>query len=401
METHQITSTILQIVLILSFAKVLGEVAERLGQPSVLGELVAGVLLGASVLGWIKTSDSITLLAELGVILLLFEIGLESDIGDFLKVGACATAVAVTGVVGPFAAGYGICLLLGLNHTVSIFVGATLTATSIGITARTLKDLGASRSREAQIIIGAAVADDIIGLVILAIITGIAQGTGMTLWPAVRTSLLAVILLAGAILASIPIAPYVLKIVNRLRTRGMLTVSAFGFCLLMAYFADRLHLATIVGAFAAGLVLARTEDQARIQVRIKPLADIFVPIFFVSLGLTVDISALNPLNPAARSTIVFVALIATVAVLFKILSGYVIPRMPVSRAVIGIGMVPRGEVGLIFASIGLSRGIITQDLYAALLAVIFITTFITPPLLKAAISKKMQTSVHQHVPSST
>jgi Kef-type K+ transport system membrane component KefB len=326
-------------------------------------------------------------LAELGVIILLFEVGLESDLEEFLRVGWSAMLVAMIGVVGPFVLGYYSSILLGLSYTSAIFMGAALTATSVGITARTLGDLGQIRTSAAKIILGAAVIDDVLGLIILAVVGSLVAVGTVSYGEIGKVTLLAVAFLVGAIVIGIAVAPHMLRIAKKLRTRGMLTISAFLFCLALSYLAHELGLAAIVGAFAAGLILARTEDLVHIQQRIKPIADIFVPIFFVMLGVSVNLSVLNPLNPEARSNLAFIGILVLVAVVMKVVAGLGVLKRGVSRLVVGVGMIPRGEVGLIFASIGLTRSIITPAEYAAIIAVVIITTFITPPLLKLVLAR--------------
>jgi len=392
METEQITQAILSIIVILVFAKVFGELAERIGQPPVLGELVGGVVLAATVFKWmhVQANDNLPLLllAELGVILLLFEVGLESDLGEFLRVGPSAFMVAVVGAAGPFAVGYFGSLLFHLPHTAAVFIGATLTATSVGITARTLSDLGQLRTREAKVILGAAVIDDVLGLIILAVVTGLVVTGNISAWQIGQTTALAVAFLVGAILIGAPVTPYLLRIAKKLRTRGVLTVSAFIFCLALSYLAHELKLATIVGAFAAGLVLARSEDLAHIQERMKPVGDILLPIFFVMVGIRVDLNAINPFNPETRGTLAFMGMLVSVAIIMKLFAGLGVVQRNVNRVIVGVGMIPRGEVGLIFATMGLARKIVTPGEYAVIIAVVVITTFITPPLLKLVFKAK-------------
>ena len=379
------TRIIIQMVIILFAAKVVGEIAERVCLPAVLGELLAGVILGGSLLGFIEQNDVLRVLAEFGAIILLFEIGLESDLEEFLRVGASALVVAVIGVVAPFAVGYAVSLGFGLDTITAVYIGATLTATSVGITARTLCDIGRLRTPEARIILGAAVIDDVLGLIILAVVVGVIRTHTVSPWEIGKISFLAIGFLAGAIAVGIPVAPRVLKIAKRLRTRGMLTISAFIFCFGLAFIASELKLATIVGAFAAGLVLAKTEDLAHIQDRIKPVADIFIPIFFVMLGVSVDLSVFSPAN---GSLLPLVGVLILVAIVMKLFAGLGVLRRGVNRLTVGIGMIPRGEVGLIFASFGLTNGVISPALYSAIIAVVFVTTFITPPFLKLAFRKK-------------
>ncbi|MHB0912224.1 MAG: cation:proton antiporter [Armatimonadota bacterium] len=383
---HQASQFILYLIMILVAAKLFGELAERIGQPPVLGELVAGIVLGSSILGWITVPShgamslsigGILLLAQLGVILLLFEVGLESDLEEFLRVGPSALLVAVIGVVGPFVVGYYTSRLLGMGAHTAIFIGATLTATSVGITARTFSDLGRLRTPEAKVILGAAVIDDVLGLIILAIVTSLVANGSVSGCQIGITAGLAIAFLVGAIVIGVSVTPHLLSVAKRLRTRGILTISAFLFCLILAFVAEQLRLAAIVGAFAAGLVLARTEDLAHIQARIKPIADILVPIFFVSVGLSVDLGAFK-----GRETLSLIGILVLVATTMKLLSGVGVLRKGLSRTVVGVGMIPRGEVGLIFAVAGRALGVIDAREYTAIVAVVVITTFITPPLLK-------------------
>ncbi|MGB9588305.1 MAG: cation:proton antiporter [Armatimonadota bacterium] len=393
MELEQLTQAILYITIILIGAKVFGEVMDRIGQPPVLGELIVGIVLSATIFKWMKVdlndNAALLLLAELGVILLLFEIGLESDVEEFLRVGPSALVVAIIGVICPFVVGYLVSHLMGCSTPVAIFLGATLTATSVGITARTLSDLRYLHSQEAKTILGAAVIDDVLGLIILAVVAGITVTGHVSASDIVKNTVLAVVFLVGSIILGVPIAPFVLKVAKKLRTRGVLTISAFLFCLVLALIAHEFNLATIVGAFAAGLVLARTEDQVRIQERIRPIADILIPIFFVMVGIRVDTSVFDVTNPESYHTLGFMALLVVVAITMKLLAGFGTLGRKANGLIVGVGMVPRGEVGLIFASIGLARHIITPSEYAAIVGVVLITTFVTPPMLSVLIKRQL------------
>ncbi|MCL6630860.1 MAG: cation:proton antiporter, partial [Armatimonadetes bacterium] len=291
-----------------------------------------------------------------------------------------------------FVVGYLVSHLMGCSTPVAIFLGATLTATSVGITARTLSDLRYLHSQEAKTILGAAVIDDVLGLIILAVVTGLTVTGHVSASDVVRNTVLAVVFLVGSIILGVPIAPFVLKVAKKLRTRGVLTISAFLFCLVLALIAHEFNLATIVGAFAAGLVLARTEDQVRIQERIRPIADILIPIFFVMVGIRVDTSVFDITNPESYHTLGFMALLVAVAITMKLLSGFGTLRRKADGLIVGVGMVPRGEVGLIFASIGLARHIITPSEYAAIVGVVLITTFVTPPLLSVLIKRQLSSA---------
>ncbi len=379
---------LLSIALMLAGAKLLGELCERyLKQPAVLAEIVVGIILGKSLLGWVNGSDvTLQQIAGIGAVLLLFEVGLESDIYELFKVGKEAMWVATVGVVIPFLGGYLVAHVLGSSVIQSVFVGAALTATSVGITARVFSDLSALQSHEAKIVLGAAVADDVIGLIILAAVSGLA--TSAFSWPAVeRTSTLAIMFLVAAIVLGLRATPLLLKWARAMRTRAAVSSAAVVLCLLTSSLAEAVQLAPIVGSFAAGVVLAKTEEKIRFEEKIKSIADLFIPLFFVMMGARMDLSALDVRSLAVASALLLVAIIG------KIVSGLTLPSKGVGRWVVGLGMIPRGEVGLIFASIGESKGIIGPPLYASIVFVVIVTTFITPPLLKFATLKFEQAAL--------
>jgi Kef-type K+ transport system membrane component KefB len=374
---------LLEFFIILVAAKIGGELAERFGQPAVLGELVAGVLVGGSVLGLVRENEIIDILAQIGVVILLFEVGVSSDFDVFMQAGLQAFTVAAVGVTLPFVGGYFLASQLGLSVMQAVFLGATLTATSVGITVRVFHDLGHSNKKEAHIVIGAAVIDDVMGLIILAVVIGIATTGIVSFYNVFKVTSYAVLFLAGAIMMGIIAAPVTLRLVHRMKTRGMLFVFAFSFCLLLAYFAKVVGLAPIVGAFAAGLILSRTEHKEHIEERIRPVADLFVPIFFVMMGVMVDLRTLNPFIASNQQNIIIALNLLVVAIIGKYFSGFSIPWAKVNRSLIGFGMIPRGEVGLIFASYGLTHKLIDKGLYTSVLIMIMMTTFLTPPILKA------------------
>ena len=374
------------LVLVWVAAKVAGEGMERIGQTAVLGELLAGVLIGPGGLGLVHESEALHALAELGVLILLFEVGLESDLNQLLRAGAQATLVAVVGVVLPLALGFGIMRWFGQSPLLAVFVGAALTATSVGITARVFADLGRLQDAAARVVLGAAVVDDILGLIILAVVTGIAQTGGVSFAAVGLLTGKAVVFLVVAILVGIRLAPAIIGWIGRMKARGTLIVYSVVFAVALAALADLVGLATIIGAFAAGLVLATTERREHIEDRIKPVADLFVPIFFVSVGMKVQPGMLNPFAEDAQFGIAM--LLTAVAVASKLAAGLAVYQKAVRRWVVGVGMVPRGEVGLIFAGAGLSAGVIAQDLYSALVVVVILTTFAAPPWLKALYKDK-------------
>ncbi len=376
-------------------AKLMGEAAERVGQPAVLGELLAGVLLGSSVLGIIPnegtSAEFIHILAEFGVILLLFEIGLETDLKEMFRVGTSSLAVALVGVVLPF--GLGVLYWLYAPHvgndaatdlvTGAIFVGATLTATSVGITARVLSDLNQMRSEEAKIVIGAAVIDDVLGLVILTVVSGIAAGTSVTVLGVSKTFAIAIGFLVVAVAVGGLIAPKLFDFIDRLRVRHVLVVFAVAFALGLAALASVAGSALIIGAFAAGIILSGTNQFDVIESRVHPVAGIFTPIFFVSVGSSVNLSLLNPGTPDARGTLVIAGVLTILAIIGKLAAGWAAPWASFRRAVVGVGMVPRGEVGLIFADIGRRSGVLTESAFGAVLLMVMATTFVAPVVLKA------------------
>lgn len=382
MTSHELSRVILDILIVLIAAKAGGEIAERLRQPAVLGELVVGIMVGPSLLGWIDSTPVLTALAQLGVILLLFEVGLETDFDEVMRVGGIAMRVGVVGVALPFGLGYGGAIALGYSNLVGAFIGATLTATSVGITARVLSDMRKLGTNEGRIVIGAAVVDDVIGLIILAVMSGLAAGNGISIWAVVRTVFVAVAFLIVTLIAGQRVMPPLFRALSqRLRVRGILTTAAFSFCLVLAYSAEKLGLASIVGAFGAGVILSHTDQHREIRDRLTPVADLFIPIFFLSMGVLINARSL-----VKPSVLGLAGLLTAAAVVGKVLSGWVAPSS-MSRLAIGTGMIPRGEVGVIFASFGLVSGVFTDDLYSAMLLVITLTTFLAPPLLHPAFSR--------------
>jgi Kef-type K+ transport system membrane component KefB len=392
------------LIAILVVGKLFGELAERAGQPAVLGELLAGVILGGSVLAIIPPSgteigDIIHVFAEIGVAILLFEIGLETDLKEMFRVGPAASAVALVGVVLPF--GLAFLYWFFLNPSigaegsgsglmiVAIFVGATLTATSVGITARVLSDLRKMHTPEARIIIGAAVIDDVLGIVILAVVAGLAGGVAMGVVAVGKILFFAVGFLVVAIVVGNLAAPALFDMVDRMRVRGVLLVFAFCFALLLAALADMAGSAMIIGAFAAGIVLSSTNQFDAVVERVEPVADIFTPIFFVAVGAPVNVGLFIPTHEDFDITVLAVGgALTLLAIIGKLAAGYVVRRPDVDKLIVGVGMVPRGEVGLIFAALGLTAGILSSPVYSAILIMVIATTFVVPPVLKILFKKQ-------------
>jgi Kef-type K+ transport system membrane component KefB len=377
----EVPELLLVLVAILVTAKLLGELAERAGQPAVLGELLAGVLLGASVFGVLDPSlprmHVVHLLAEIGVVLLLFQIGLETNLANLLKVGAASTAVAFVGVLLPFAMGYGVALVLGLETLPAVVCGAALTATSVGITARVLSDLGRLHEPESQIVLGAAVIDDIIGLIILAVVAQIVAGGGLSFGNVVSTTAVAFGFVAAVLILGRFLIPPLFELLARLGREETLATMALAFAFLIALLAHRVGSAHIVGAFAAGLVLGQTRHAKVVEHGCLRLSMLFVPIFFVWVGASVDVRTF-----ADPQVLLVGGALILVAVLGKFVAGFAPFWFEGKKTVIGVGMIPRGEVGLIFAQMGLASGVLTSGLFSALTLMVMVTTFLAPPLLR-------------------
>jgi Kef-type K+ transport system membrane component KefB len=400
------TTLVLALAIILAAAKLGGHLAERLEQPAVLGELLVGVLLGSlefAGVSWFRAlTTDVTLdgLAGIGVVVLLFEVGLESTVKDMQRVGWRAFIVATLGVVTPWVLGWGVGALMLPNHSVyvHVFLGATLTATSVGITARVLRDLGRSSSAEARIILGAAVIDDVMGLVILAVVGSLIQaadlGTTLSLVAIGWLVLKAVGFLFGALWLGGRMSPLLFGLTARLRGTNLLLVTALVFCFMLAAAAAAIGLAPIVGAYAAGLILEDVHYQQfaergehALEELVRPIASFLVPIFFVLMGLRVD---LRVLGDTSHLGLMAALILAAVAGKQACALGGLGGRL--DKLSIGIGMIPRGEVGLIFASMGLGmtvhgERIVDAGIYSTVVVMVMVTTVVTPPALKWSLGR--------------
>ena len=391
---HGIAPLLATLVAVILATKALGEVAQRANQPAVLGELVAGVLLGGSVLGMLDPADPvIAAFSELGVIVLLFEIGLHTDLRALARVGSAATTVALVGVALPFAFGYLVASGLGIATVPALVCGAALTATSIGISARVLSDLGCLASREGQVVLGAAVLDDIVGLIILSVIAGVVGGTPVTVLGIARTTGVAVGFVVAAVVLGSVAAPPLFRVVERVRTSGTLGLVALAFAFTLAYLADLAGSAIIVGAFAAGLALHPTPQREYIERATTSIGHFFVPIFFASVGASVELRAL-----AEPSALAVGGALVVVGVVGKMAAGFAPFWFRGNHLLIGVAMIPRGEVGLIFAQMGLARGAITPEQFGALMLMVLATTFVTPPLLGAIATPTPDAALTRDVP---
>jgi len=415
-----LSGVLLSLVVIYLASKLGGEGARNFNFPPVLGELVAGVIVGVSALhlivfaeGGLSASDSgimtvlqainhvspaaltsvfesqsevISVLAELGVIILLFEIGLESDLRQLKEVGAQAVVVACVGVAVPFAAGtVGLMTIFHTPAIPAIFAGAALTATSIGITSKVLSELGQLKSKEGQIIVGAAVIDDVLGIIVLAVVASLAKTGQIDVVNVIYLIVSATAFLLGSILLGGVVNKLFSAAGEKLKTRGNIVIPAFIFALFMAFLANAIHLEAILGAFAAGLVLDETDTRYELDELVKPIADIIVPIFFVTVGARADLRVLNPAVADNRAGLLIAAFLIVVAIIGKIVTGWVVFGVPgINRLAIGVGMIPRGEVGLVFAGIGSASGVLDKPLEVSIIIMVILTTFLAPPFLRIA-----------------
>jgi Kef-type K+ transport system membrane component KefB len=378
-------SILADLFILFAAAKILGELFEHFGQPAVVGELLAGVLVGPHVFGWISEgggSEVLELLAELGVVILLFTVGLETSIRELRQVGRSALVVGSLGVILPFALGVGLMASLGYDQGDVLFVAAALTATSVGVTARVFKDLSAIKIPPAQVVLGAAVVDDILALLVLAVVTGIAAGSFSTIQIVsllgVIAAFLGVVLLAGP------------RVVRRLREFAHLPIipgSPLAFAMLLtlglAALSETIGLAAIIGAFLAGLIFEFRKQEVVTQV--EPIYEFLVPFFFAVTGTHLDPGVFTQVDILGLSMAV-----TAIAVVTKLAGGY-FGALSLGRRdalLVGTGMIPRGEVGLIVASIGLGRGIIGTDLFGVVLVMTVITTVVTPPFLAPMIRRR-------------
>lgn len=366
------------LAVILILAKVAAELFERIRIPAVLGEIIAGVVIGPSMLGLVEPSDALRILAEVGVIILLAEVGLEMDLIELRRVGRASMLVAILGVAIPMSTGVLAGTVLGENLNASLFLGAALAATSVGITARVFGDLNALSSTEARIVLGAAVADDVLGLIILTVVTRVVEQGSIDAVGLASTIGLAVgfLVVAGAV--GLLVVPRVLAWTGRHSVSpSTIGVLAAGITFAFSAAASGAKLAPIIGAFVAGTALSRTDQHDRIARDFRALGAIFIPVFFLQIGVDTDVTKFFSAH------VLFVAFVLTViAIGGKIIAAVGARGTNTDKLLIGLGMVPRGEVGLIFATIGVSVGVFHEDLYAVVLLVVLLTTVVTPPLLR-------------------
>lgn len=399
---HDIVPQILVgLAAILLIAKLGGEIFQRMGQPAVLGELVMGIVLGnlhlagVTAFDFLREESTFAIFAEIGVVLLLFEVGLESNVKEMLGVGVTALLVAVVGVVVPSALGYGVARLFypASSFYVHLFVGTILCATSVGITARVLKDLGGLKRRESRIILGAAVIDDVLGLVVLATVSGMigaaASGGVMSLGAVGAIVGKAAAFLVGAVVIGLWLSPRMFSVATRFRSKGLLLTLSLSFCFLLSYAAQKVGLAPIVGAFTAGLILEEvhyrdlaSKESVELHHVLEPITALLVPVFFVLMGLRVDIRVFGD-----TTVLGFAGALTAAAIAGKMACSAATFEKGLDRCLLGFGMIPRGEVGLIFAGIGATlyldgNAVVPPPIFSAAVIMVMVTTLVTPPLLK-------------------
>jgi len=377
-DAHSIPHLLLVLAALLVTSKLLGALAQRVGQPAVLGELLAGVLLGGSVFGLLDPNDQvIQMLSELGVIVLLFEIGLHTDLRSMASVLGTATTVAIVGVVLPMILGYSAIVgVLGLGNIPALVCAAALTATSIGISARVLSDIGQLKSREGQVVLGAAVLDDIIGLIVLSVVTGIVTGGSWSVAGVAATTIISVGFIAVALTFGRVLARPIFRSIETIRAPGTLAVLALAFALILSSLAASAGSAMILGAFAAGMILNNAAERGEIERATTTIGHFLVPIFFASVGAAVKLSAFTD-----STTVAVAGLLIVAGVIGKYLSAYAPWWFRGNKPLIGVAMIPRGEVGLIFAQMGLTTRAISPSLFSALALMVLVTTFLAPPVL--------------------
>ncbi|NEP05716.1 MAG: cation:proton antiporter [Okeania sp. SIO2G4] len=416
-----VAGVLLSLVAIYIASKAGGEFFNWLGFPPVLGELVGGVVIGISALNLVifpesgadsstsvvisileataglapdaaeatfqVQSEVLEVLSELGVIILLFEIGLESNIRDLMQVGIQSLIVAIVGVTLPFVAGTaGMMMIFHVSAVPAIFAGAALTATSIGITSRVLAEINRLNTQEGQIILGAAVIDDVLGIIILAVVASLAKTGEVDVVNAIYLIISASVFLVGAILLGRFFNDTFVFFGEKFKTRGRAVIPALTIALFMSYIGTAIHLEAILGAFAAGLVLDnldQTEVGRELEELIRPISDVVVPIFFVTVGTKTNLGVLNPAIPTNREGLVIAIFLIVVAIVGKVACGFSVFGLDnINRLAVGVGMVPRGEVGLVFASVGSASGALSPALDVAIILMVIITTFLAPPLLR-------------------
>ena len=423
LEVAETLIGVLRFILIFIAARTLAEFLARFELPTILGELLAGVIIGASGLHLLvppetqvqlsgafadvvsglahippdkipeiynETFGALHAVSNLGLYSLLFLTGLESELDELMAVGAQAFSVAVVGVVLPFALGtFGLMALFHVDPIQAIFAGASMTATSIGITASVFGELGYLRTREGQIVIGAAVLDDILGIVILAVVVSLAAGGSLEIAPIVQLVVAAVLFVVVALVLSRKAAPAFDWVIDQLKAPGGKLVGSYLLLGASCFVATAIGLEAALGAFAAGLIASTSKHRDEIQVAVTPIVGLFATVFFVLVGAGMDLSVINPSDPASRSALVIAGFMFVVAIIGKVAAGWaVFGKQKTNHLVVGLGMLPRGEVGLIFLGLGTAANLLSPGLEAAILLMVIGTTFLAPVLLRIVLKGK-------------
>src|SRR6185503_4495824 len=378
---------LLPLLIMLVAAKVMAELFERLRQPAVAGEILAGVLIGPSVLNWVTPSDFTNLLAKIGVIFLLFSVGLETRPAEMFRVGKRAALVAIMGVIAPFGAGVLLMRMWGASGVEAMFVGTAMVATSVGITARVLSSLGLLETKTARIILGAAVIDDILRLLVLAVVTSLASGS-VNYTALILTSVLAIGFTAFVALVGAPMVTRMAPRIENLRVSHALFVASLLLCLGLSAAAAYIGVAAIIGAFLAGLAFAEaSEDKPTMRQQMSGVTEFLIPFFLVNIGMLLKLEVFRD-----RWVIALALLVTLVAVLTKLVAcGLAAQGLGWRRAgQIGMGMVPRGEVGIVVAQIGLALAVLDQKLYGVVLLMAVATTLIAPPFLRVLYANEVR-----------
>ncbi|MFJ5770466.1 cation:proton antiporter [Psychrobacillus sp. NPDC093180] len=368
---------IVQIIIILLATKVAGQLSIRLGQPSVLGKIIVGIILGPALLGWVHDTEIVSIFSQIGVLLLMFLAGLETNLKDLNRNLKAASLVAIGGIIAPIIGGYIGSQYYGLSVSESIFIGLLLSATSVSISVQTLKELGWLNSKEGSTLLGAAVLDDIIVVILMAVAMSFFVGTDVSIGLLIGKKILFFILI---ILASKWLVPKFIQIFSKFKvTEGALSAGLI-ICFSFAYFAEYLGIAGIIGTFFAGIAIAQTRFKEEIEHKVEPIAyGIFVPFFFVSIGLAVSFDGIG-------NQVGLIVVFSIIAILSKFLGSGIGARLSGfqmrSSMGIGAGMISRGEVALILAAMGLESGLLPTEYYTAMIIVVIVTTLVTPPLLK-------------------
>lgn len=377
--TSDTAGVLTDLFLVLLAAKLGDEVFKRIGQPAIVGEILGGVLIGPSVLNWVDVSEVLRVFSELGVVFLLFWVGLETRLSEMKAVGRTALTVGSAGVVLPFLAGIGFGLALGESTETSVFLGAALAATSAGITSATFLDLGIARTRAARTVLGAAVVDDILALILLSVAVGMAASGGVDAGKIALALAIAVAFVAFVALGGTQLLARRPRLLQAPRFADSPLLPAVIVCLGLAAFAAQIGLAALIGAFLAGMIVAETKDQSSIEEEVRPLYAFFPPFFFAFIGIELDLGTL--LDGRALALLAAVTIIAAAA---KLIPAYLAARGLGKReaAIVGVGMIPRGEVGIVVASIGAAEGVVDPELFGVVVGMSILTTLIAPFALR-------------------